>query len=159
MDMNIVSDWPMDRWFSRGAVMPKISIAEFDHLLETEMPWALEAGLALDSLGKGQAVMRLPFRDSMLRPGGTVSGPTMMMLADANMYAVVLSAIGVVRLAVTTSFNINFLQRPSPADLIAEGRALKIGRRLAVVEVNVHSDGHDDPVAHATGTYSIPPDR
>jgi len=139
--------------------VPKITISDFNHLLETEMPWALEAGLTLESLGAGKAVMRLPFSDSMLRPGGTVSGPTMMMLADANMYAVVLSSIGIVKLAVTTSFNINFLHRPSPADLIAEGRALKIGRRLAIIEVTIHSDGHDEPVAHATGTYSIPPDR
>jgi len=137
--------------------MPKINIADFNHLLETEMPWALEAGLSLDRLGAGEAVMRLPFDEGMLRPGGTVSGPTMMMLADANMYAVVLSAIGIVKLAVTTSFNINFLHRPRPAALIAEGRALKIGRRLAVIEVSIHSEGHDKPVAHATGTYSIPP--
>jgi uncharacterized protein (TIGR00369 family) len=139
--------------------MSKISVPEFNQLMEAEMPWALEAGLKLDSLGDGEAIMRLAFNDGMLRPGGTVSGPTMMMLADANMYAVVLSAIGIVRLAVTTSFNINFLHRPSPADLIAEGRALKVGRRLAVVEVHIHSEGHDDVVAHATGTYSIPPDR
>ncbi len=139
--------------------MSKVSVAEFNALMIAEMPWAIEAGLSVDSLGDGQAVMRLAFNNSMLRPGGTVSGPTMMMLADANMYGVVLSAIGIVKLAVTTSFNINFLQRPSPADLIAEGRALKIGRRLAVIEVNIHSDGYDDVVAHATGTYSIPPDR
>ncbi len=139
--------------------MPKITISDFNYLLETEMPWALEVGLSLDSLGDGQAIMRLPFDENMLRPGGTVSGPTMMMLADANMYAVVLSLIGIVKLAVTTSFNINFLHRPSPADLIAEGRILKVGRRLAVVEVTIHSDGHEEPVAHATGTYSIPPDR
>ena len=71
----------------------------------------------------------------------------------------VLGAIGIVKLAVTTSFNINFLHRPSLADLMAEGRLLKLGKRLAVVEVTLHSDGHDEPVAHATGTYSIPPDK
>jgi len=139
--------------------MPKITIAEFERLLETEMPWALDSGLVLEEIGKGTAVMRLPYREDMLRPGGTVSGPTMMMLADANMYAVVLSAVGEVKLAVTTSFNINFLHRPKPGDLRAEGRLLKAGRRLAVVEVSVFSDNQDEPVAHATGTYSIPPDR
>ena len=82
----------------------------------------------------------------------------MMALANATMYAVILSAIGVVKLAVTTSFNINFLHRPKPADLNAERRILKLGKRLAVVEVTMHSDGHDAPVAHATGTYSIPLD-
>ncbi|MBL4690836.1 MAG: PaaI family thioesterase [Rhodospirillales bacterium] len=122
-----------------------------------EMPWAVEAGMTLESIGADRATMRLAFNDAMLRPGGTMSGPTMMALADATMYAVVLGAIGIVKLAVTTSFNINFLFRPSPADLLAEGRLLKIGKRLAVIEVTLHSDGHDEPVAHATGTYSIPP--
>lgn len=137
----------------------KISIEEFNQLLADEMPWAVEAKLSLDSIEEGGARMRLPYEAGMLRPGGTVSGPTMMMLADALMYAVVLSAVGKVPLAVTTNFSINFLNRPQPADLIAEGKALKIGRRLAVIEVSIYSEGQAAPVAHATGTYSIPPDR
>ncbi len=139
--------------------MPKITTQEFNALMAREMPWAVEVGMTADAIGRGTATVRLPFDDSMLRPGGTVSGPTMMALADATMYAVVLGAIGSVRLAVTTSFNINFLHRPGRADLMAEGRLLKLGKRLAVIEVTLHSDGHDAPVAHATGTYSIPPER
>jgi uncharacterized protein (TIGR00369 family) len=135
----------------------KITIAEFDDLMEAEMPWAVEAGLALEGLSKGEARMRLPFRDNMLRPGGTVSGPSMMALADACMYAVILSEIGHVKLAVTTSLNINFLRKPGPVDLVADGTMLKLGKRLAVMEVTLHSEGGGDPVAHATGTYSIPP--
>ncbi len=139
--------------------MPKITVDEFNALMAKEMPWAVESGMVAEDIGRDFATVRLPFNDSMLRPGGTVSGPTMMSLADTTMYAVVLGGIGIVKLAVTTSFNINFLHRPSPADLIAEGRLLKLGKRLAVIEVTLHSDGHDEPVAHATGTYSIPPDR
>ena len=139
--------------------MPKITVDEFNALMAKEMPWAVETGMVAEDIGSDFATVRLPFNDSMLRPGGTVSGPTMMALADATMYAVVLGGIGIVKLAVTTSFNINFLHRPSPADLMAEGRLLKLGKRLAVIEVTLHSDGHDEPVAHATGTYSIPPDR
>ena len=139
--------------------MPKITKEDFNQLLESEMPWALEAGMFLEKLGPGTAKIRIPYNEGMLRPGGTISGPTMMMLADALMYAVVLSEIGKVALAVTTSFNINFLKKPRPADLIAEGKTLKIGRRLAVVEVSIFSDGLLNPVAHATGTYSIPPNR
>ena len=139
--------------------MPKITADDFNALMAKEIPWAQEMGINADDIGKGTATLRLPFAESMLRPGGTVSGPTMMALADTTMYAVVLGAIGVVKLAVTTSFNVNFLHRPSPADLMAEGRLMKLGKRLAVVEVTLHSDGHDEPVAHATGTYSIPPDR
>lgn len=139
--------------------MPKVSVDKFNALMAEEMPWAVDVGMTLESIDAGKAVMRLPFDDGMLRPGGTVSGPTMMALADATMYAVVLSAIGIVKLAVTTSFNINFLHRPLPADLMADGRLLKLGKRLAVIEVTLHSDGHKEPVAHATGTYSIPPER
>ena len=139
--------------------MPKISTDEFNALMAREMPWAVAAGMTADAIGRATATVRLPFDDSMLRPGGTVSGPTMMALADTTMYAVVLGAIGIVKLAVTTSFNINFLHRPGPADLMAEGRLLKLGKRLAVIEVTLRSDGHEAPVAHATGTYSIPPER
>jgi uncharacterized protein (TIGR00369 family) len=81
----------------------------------------------------------------------------MMMLADACMYAVVLSLIGEVKLAVTTNFNINFLRKPAESDLIAEGKIIKLGRRLAIMEVSIFSDQNHDIVAHATGTYSIPP--
>ena len=137
--------------------MPKITAAEFNALMVEEVSWAVDMGMIAEAIGKGEATVRLADDDNMLRPGGTVSGPTMMALADTTMYAVVLSAIGVVKMAVTTSFNINFLYRPRPADLMAEGRLLKLGKRLAVGEVTLHSDGHDEPVAHATGTYSIPP--
>ena len=100
--------------------MPKVSVDKFNALMAEEMPWAVDVGMTLESIDAGKAVMRLPFDDGMLRPGGTVSGPTMMALADATMYAVVLSAIGIVKLAVTISFNINFLHRPPPADLMAD---------------------------------------
>ena len=116
--------------------MPKVSVDKFNALMAEEMLWAVDVGKTLESIDAGKPVMRLPFDDGMLRPGGTVSGPTMMALADATMYAVVLSAIGIVKLAVTTSFNINFLHRPLPADLMADGRLLKLGKRLAVIEVN-----------------------
>jgi uncharacterized protein (TIGR00369 family) len=112
-----------------------------------------------DAIDRGRAVIRLPFRPTMLRPGGVVSGPTIMALADTCMFAVVLSATGKVKLAVTTSFTINFLFGASPVDLLAEGTMLRLGKRLAVMQVTVHSEGHEEPVAHATGTYSIPPRR
>ena len=139
--------------------MPKIQVEDFNQIVTEEMPWAHEIGFHADKLGPGSATCRLPFDNSFLRPGGTVSGPTMMLLADATMYAVVLSAIGHVTLAVTTNFNINFLRKPGESDLIAEGKAIKVGKRLAILEVTLYSEGDTDPVAHATGTYSIPPDR
>ncbi len=103
------------------------------------------------------ARLRLAVDHSHLRPGGTVSGPAMMALADSAMYTAILGEIGPVALAVTTNLNINFLRRPEPADIIADARLFKVGKRLAVGEVTIYSDGFDEPVAHVTCTYSIPP--
>jgi uncharacterized protein (TIGR00369 family) len=134
-----------------------ISVADFDHIIQDDLPWAYEIGMHTDTIERGRAILRLPFRPSMVRPGGVVAGPVIMALADACMFAVVLSVIGAVKLAVTTSFGINFLYRASPVDLLAEGTILRLGKRLTVIQVMVRSEGHAEPVAHATGTYSIPP--
>lgn len=135
--------------------MSKITKQQFNQLIQNELPWAGEAGIQLQSIEAGKACMILPYHQRSIRPGGSISGPHMMMLADACMYAVVLSMIGKVKLAVTTSFNINFLRKPSESDLRAEGEIIKLGKRLAVLEVSIFSQV--DIVAHATGTYSIPP--
>lgn len=135
--------------------MSKITIQQFNELTLNELPWAVENGLVLESIEHGKAVLRLPYSQRSIRPGGSISGPHMMMLSDACMYAVILSLIGEVKLAVTTSFNINFLRKPHACDLLAEGSIIKLGKRLAVMEASVFSE--QDIVAHATGTYSIPP--
>jgi uncharacterized protein (TIGR00369 family) len=112
------------------------------------------------SVGNGTALVTHPVGHEELRPGGTVSGPTMMALADVALYAAILGEIGIVPLTVTTSFNINFLKRPQPANSIrAESRLLKLGKTLVVGEVNIFSGDDPMPVAHATGTYSIPPQK
>lgn len=112
------------------------------------------------SVGNGNALVTHPVGHEELRPGGTVSGPTMMALADVALYAAILGEIGIVPLTVTTSFNINFLKRPQPANSIrAESRLLKLGKTLVVGEVNIFSGDDPMPVAHATGTYSIPPQK
>jgi uncharacterized protein (TIGR00369 family) len=113
-------------------------------------------GLAIERVDYGDIRVRRHFHEDHLRPGGTVSGPTMMELADFAMYVAVFSAVGPQPLAVTTNLNINFLRKPARADLIAEARLMKIGKRLAVGEVTIYSDGSSDPVAHVTSTYSIP---
>lgn len=91
-----------------------------------------------------------------LRPGGTVSGPTLMMLADAAAYAVVLAHIGRVALAVTANLTITFLRKAPPAGLVADAELLKLGRRLAVADVRLRSAAAPAPVAQATVTYAIP---
>ena len=95
--------------------------------------------------------VRQAFRHMSVRPGGTISGPTMMALADFAMYVAVLAAIGPVPLAVTINLNINFLRKAAP-------RLLRLGKRLATGEVTIYSHGETEPVAHVTSTYSIPPD-
>jgi uncharacterized protein (TIGR00369 family) len=100
--------------------------------------------------------VRRAYHEEHLRPGGTISGPTMMELADFAMYVAVFSAVGPQPLAVTTNLNINFLRKPAAADLIADGKLMKVGKRLVVGEVIIRSDGEGDPVAHVTSTYSIP---
>ena len=107
----------------------------------------------------GGCTVRLNADERHLRPGGTVSGPSLFTLADIGGYVCVLSHAGPDVLSVTTNLNINFLRKPAQADLIADARLMKVGKRLAVGEVVLTSAGSDDPVAHVTATYSIPNNR
>src|SRR6202051_1230019 len=92
-----------------------------------------------------------------LRPGGTVSGPVLMAVADVAIYVAVLGAIGIVPLTVTTSMSVNFLRKPSPdRRIVGVCKLIKVGRTLAVGEVALYSQGDEAMVAHAVGTYSIP---
>jgi uncharacterized protein (TIGR00369 family) len=113
-------------------------------------------GLAIERVEYANVRVRRHFQEDYIRPGGTISGPTMMELADFAMYVAVFSAVGPQPLAVTTSLNINFLRKPGKGDLIAEARLMKVGKRLAVGEVTIYSEGVSEPVAHVTSTYSIP---
>ena len=115
--------------------------------------------ISIESVGGRAARARFKISKKHLRPGDTVSGPALMALADVAMYAALLGEIGLVPLAVTTSLNINFLRKPAPKDVYADARLLKTGKRLAVGEVTLYSEGDAEPVAHVTCTYSIPPRR
>jgi len=136
-----------------------MSIAEIADLLHAEFPQAFYPGCdhIIERVDYGDVRVRWKFGESALRPGGTISGPTMMGLADFAMYVAVFSAIGPQPLAVTTNLNINFLRKPGAhADLLADAKLMKVGKRLAVGAVSVYSEGSDEPVAHVTATYSIP---
>ena len=106
-----------------------------------------------------KVIVKQKVTEHHLRPGGTVAGPVLMSLADAAMYLALLSKIGLIALAVTTNLNINFLRKPEQKDVIAEASILKLGKRLAVGEITMYSEGNDEAVAHATCTYSIPDKR
>ena len=135
----------------------RITAGEIDAIVRAELPLAALMGVRIEALEYGRAVVRLPYAGQLVRPGGTIAGPALMGLADFAMYVVTLSMIGRVELAVTTSLNINFLRKPGPHDVLGEATMLKLGKRLAVSQVTLRSEGDDDPVAHVTGTYSIPP--
>jgi uncharacterized protein (TIGR00369 family) len=136
----------------------KMSVAEVEKFLRNEFPQALSGDdITIESADGQTCLLRQRYSERMLRPGGTVSGPTLMTLADFAMYVVLLSAIGPVGLAVTTNLNINFLRKGQRGqDVLAEARLLKLGKRLAVGEVNLLSGTSPDPIAHVTSTYSIP---
>jgi uncharacterized protein (TIGR00369 family) len=136
--------------------LSKVTVQQVQDLLE-EYQLDQDGHIVIEALGPMSARARFRVVKKHLRPGGTVSGPTLMALADAAMYAAILGEIGLVALAVTTNLNINFLRKPAPRDLIAEVRLIKLGKRLAVGEVGIRSEAEEDLVAHATSTYSIPP--
>lgn len=115
--------------------------------------------ITIEAVSHGACRVRLAYHPKHLRPGGTLSGPSMMTLADFALYIAVLTVVGKVELAVTTHLSINFLNKPDKADLVAECRLLKAGKRLCVGEVSIFSDGGTVPVAHVTGTYSVPPGK
>jgi uncharacterized protein (TIGR00369 family) len=111
----------------------------------------------VESINGDTLVLALTTSTRDTRPGGTLSGPTMMALADNAAWLVILAHIGPVLLAVTTSLHIDFLRKPDVGDLLAKARLIKLGQRLAVVDVELVSRGSDDLVAKAQVTYSIPP--
>lgn len=115
-----------------------------------------EPQLRIESIGAEGAHLRWHVNDSALRPGATVSGPTMMALADTTAWALIMHHLGLAAApSVTSSMNIHFLARPASVDLLAEGRVLKLGKRLGVIEVNMRSEGSADVVCHATVTYAV----
>ena len=136
----------------------KMSVTELEQFLRAEFPQSFGSGDTRIETADGETCrLRQRYSDGMLRPGGTISGPTLMGLADCAMYVVLLSAIGPVALAVTTNLSINFLRKGVPGhDVLAEARLLKLGKRLAVGEVMLFSASSPDPIAHVTATYSIP---
>ena len=132
-----------------------MTASEIQTLLQKEFP---NYQMKINSCEHGHARIIMYIDKSHLRPGGTVSGPSMMMLADLAMYAAILNTIGSVVLAVTTNLNINFLRKPKPdRNLVGESTLMKVGKRLIVGEVSIYSENDPEIVAHATCTYSIPP--
>jgi uncharacterized protein (TIGR00369 family) len=135
---------------------PKLTAAELAEFLEKVFP-QVRGQMVIEEIGSMRARLRMPIDHSHLRPGGTISGPTIFTLADYAFYVATLAMIGREALTVTTNLNINFLRKPAQRDLIGEARVLKLGKLLSVGEVTLYSEGDKRPVAHATMTYALPP--
>lgn len=136
----------------------KMTRDEVEAFLDAEFPHSRRGshGYVVEEVTPMRARVRMFYHEKQVRPGGTLSGPTMMTLADISAYVVVLAHVGPKALSVTTSLNINFLRKPAQRDLIADAELVKLGQRLAVTDVRIRSDGADEPVAQAAVTYSIP---
>ncbi len=134
------------------------TLEELKAYLAEIFPETWASGLfEIEGIAPMEARLRLAFHPRQLRPGGTISGPSLFALADLALYVAILAQIGRSPLAVTTNLNINFLRKPAPRDVIGEARLMKLGKRLAVGEVALRSAGENELCAHAVGTYSIPP--
>jgi len=131
---------------------------EVSAFLDREFPQIHIGGRSyhIEAVGPLFARLRMDYHERHIRPGGTLAGPAMMALADLALYVAILAQIGPVGLTVTTNLSFNFLRKPAQRGLTAECRLLKLGKRLAVGEVDIRSEGAPDLVCHATGTYSIP---
>jgi acyl-coenzyme A thioesterase PaaI-like protein len=130
----------------------KAELAEF---LATEFP---QTKCTVEAVGDRAATVKHQVGIDELRPGGTVSGPVLMAVADVALYVAILGEIGIVPLVVSTSLTINFLRKPSAtAPIVGVCQLMKLGKALAVGEVSLYSEGDEQPVAHVVGTYSIPP--
>lgn len=135
---------------------PKLTIPELHAFLAEVFP-QIGDRFRVTELGAGFVRVAMTAGEADLRPGGTVSGPSLFMLADCAFYMAVLAAVGREALAVTTNCAIDFMRKPSPGGLEAEARILKLGRRLAVGDVLIRAAGGDGPVARASLTYALPP--
>lgn len=134
----------------------KMTIADLEVFLKDVFP-QVNDDFAIEALSEDEITVRLKVSEKHLRPGGTVSGPSMFGLADVCFYLIILANIGPKALTVTTNCSIDFMRKPAEVDLIAKARLLKLGKALAVGDVLLYSEGMEKPVAHANVTYSIPP--
>ncbi|HEX4712880.1 PaaI family thioesterase [Phenylobacterium sp.] len=140
-----------------AAPIPVLDAAGVNALLQKAFPDALPAAFpTVVEVTPGRVKVVAPYRDGLLRPGGVISGPTLMSLSDTAAYALVLAHIGDQLMAVTSSLTMNFLRGARPGDIHAEAEMLRLGRRNAVCDVRLWTEGRDRLAAQATVTYALP---
>jgi acyl-coenzyme A thioesterase PaaI-like protein len=133
----------------------RLSAAEITAFLDEVFPGSMEY-FVIEDVRPMHARVRMVFNEFRLRPGGTISGPSLMMLADTGLWVALLAMIGREPLSVTSHLDIDFLRKPAPADVIAHTTLHKVGKRLAVGDVLMYSDGEEMPCARSSVTYAIP---
>ena len=137
-----------------------MSIAQIERLIDEQFPQVHLGGrvFTIEAADARRARMRMAAHEKNLRPGNTLSGPSMFQLADLALYVAILATLGEAAVqAVTTNLNINFLSRPAPGDLLAEVELVKVGKRLVIGEVELYAASGGPMVAHAIATYAMPP--
>lgn len=141
--------------------MSDMTARDFDALVRDGVPMAGALEIRTECFTANEVRVRLPYREALLRPGGTITGPALFALADIALYGLVQARLGRTELAVTTDMTIHFLNRPRPGDVFARAVPLKVGRRLFIGSVRLEAaedaDGAGPILAHAVGTYSLPP--
>lgn len=143
-----------------GPATNPLDIARIEALIDDRFPQIHSGGriLSIEDIGHRTARVRMRHHDRIIRPGGTVSGPAMFTLADFSIYVAIIATLGEPGFdAATTNLNINFLTKPEARDLVSSVRLIRVGRRLAVGEAQIYSEGADDMVALAIATYALPP--
>jgi uncharacterized protein (TIGR00369 family) len=144
---------------THGSMTDSLDIARIEALLDDRFPQIHSGGriFSIEEIGERNARVRMRHHERMLRPGGTVSGSAMFGLADFSVYVAIIATLGEAGIdAVTTNLNINFLARPEARDMVSSVSLIRLGRRLAVGEARLYSDGVADMVAHAIATYALP---
>lgn len=146
---------------SKKLLSPVMNADEVNRFLKKVYPQLNDefAAYSAVDVGPGRCVVRLNATQQHLRPGGTVSGPSLFTLADIGGYTCILSHVGPEALSVTTNLNINFMRKAEPGPIDGNCRILKLGKSLMVFDIEMRTGKDDLVVAHATGTYSIPPRR
>ncbi|WP_309089879.1 PaaI family thioesterase [Phenylobacterium sp.] len=139
-----------------SAPTPLLDAQGVNALLETAFPGVQQTGPQVLEVDPGRVRLRLPYRDGLLRPGGVISGPTLMSLADTAAYALVLAHIGDQLMAVTSQLNMSFLRGAKPGDIHAEAEMLRLGRRMTVCDVRIWTESPDRLAAQANVTYALP---
>ena len=145
-----------------GSATGSLDISRVEALIDARFPQIHAGGrvFSIEAVGERSASVRMRHHERMLRPGGTVSGAAMFGLADFSVYVAIIATLGEAGIdAVTTNLNINFLSKPEPRDMTASVDLIRLGRRLAVGEARLYSDGQADMVAHAIATYALPMQR